>query len=404
MRCPSEKTLVQYADFTLSDTDAAVVRAHLAVCLTCEEAVEWIRVHVLTRPLRKLPDGDYEDDEDPALDLDWRHPDEPSEPYDWSPNELIPSEDTESVPRDGGDAPPPHRLLEFDVSSLDWTDYPGAIGRVGQYEVLEKLGNGGFGTVVRAWDSVERRLVAIKMLSSDRLAEPDAVERFHREIRASTVKHPNVVSILAVGEHRGQPILVMEYMAGGSLRDRLKRSPPMTPFKILRYGAQVAAGLAAIHAAGMIHCDIKPSNILLDAPTGGNAKIGDFGLACSAADPIDHRTTESSSGDVVLCTPAFMSPDQLGSQPIDARSDLFSLGSMLYALVLGQSPFQGKSHFDSAHKIVNDTPRSLISINPDISPVLSDVADRLLQKDRDNRIPTAQQVADILGEELRKLS
>ncbi len=224
-------------------------------------------------------------------------------------------------------------------------------GRIGPYQVVGKLGEGGMGVVLKAFDPGLNRFVAIKFLSS--LLAQSAVSRlrFQREARAAAaVKHPHVVTIHAVGEHEGLPYFVMEYISGITLADRLRRDGILDVAAILRIGSQAAAGLAAAHSQGLIHRDIKPENILLENGV-ERVMLTDFGLARVA----DERPLTESG---MLCgTLRFMSPEQASGVPIDHRSDLFSLGSVLYELSTGVPAFSG-----SAVRVFGgpQTPRSFV--------------------------------------------
>jgi serine/threonine-protein kinase len=223
------------------------------------------------------------------------------------------------------------------VGSLDFlapSDRPGTLGRLGPYEVLERIGQGGMGIVLKARDERLARIVAIKILAPTLASSVLARRRFEREARAAAaVCHENVVTIHAVDEHAGQPYLVMQFVAGQSLQETLDRSGVLGIQEIVRIGMQVAAGLAAAHAQGLIHRDIKPSNLLLEKGS-ERIKITDFGLA-RAVD--DASITDSG---MILGTPYYMSPEQARGEPVDHWTDLFSLGSVLFALCTGQPPFR----------------------------------------------------------------
>jgi hypothetical protein len=207
------------------------------------------------------------------------------------------------------------------LAFLEPSTKPGSLGRLGHHEVLEVLGRGGFGIVVRAFDESLHRVVAIKALAPELAATSPARKRFLREARASArVRHANVVQIYAV-EERPLPYLVMEYIPGKTLQQGLDESGPLDVPDILRIGARIARGLAAAHEQGLIHRDIKPGNILLESGIEQNVKLTDFGLARAADD-----ASLSQSG-VIAGTPLYMAPEQAKGEPPDRRADLFSLGS-----------------------------------------------------------------------------
>ena len=225
------------------------------------------------------------------------------------------------------------------------------------------LGQGGMGVVYQAFDPALKRWVAIKVLAPSLAGDPTARLRFAREAQAAAaVRHEHVVTIHAVSEVNGLPYLVMEYLAGGSLQDYLDRHGPPDWHAAVRLGAEVAAGLAAAHAMGLIHRDIKPSNILLHgegtAADPGAAKIGDFGLA-RVAD--ESRLTQTG---IVAGTPMYMAPEQARGEALDHRADLFSLGSVLYALCTGREPFPGGGPMAVLRQVCDATPTPIRKINP----------------------------------------
>ena len=216
--------------------------------------------------------------------------------------------------------------------SLDFLEpcsTPSRIGKLGVYEIIEVIGHGGMGIVLKAYDTKLHRVVAIKSLAPALATNGTAVKRFLREARAAAaVSHDHVVTIFAVDEASVPPYLVMECIAGQSLQQKIDRNGPLEPAEILRIGMQISEGLAAAHKQGLIHRDIKPSNILLENGV-ERAKITDFGLARAVDD-----VTMTQAGHVAG-TPEYMSPEQAKGEHLDARSDLFSLGSVLYTMCTG---------------------------------------------------------------------
>src|SRR5579883_78871 len=225
-------------------------------------------------------------------------------------------------------------------ASLDFlapSDWPDSRGRLGSYEVKGVIGRGGMGIVLKAFDPALSRHVAIKVLSASLATSGAARRRFLREARAAAaVVHEHVVSVFAVDETAGLPFLVMEYVPGRSLQDRLDQQGPLAPLEILRIGMQTAAGLAAAHAQGLVHRDIKPANILLENGV-ERVKLTDFGLARAVAD-----ASLTQSG-VITGTPNYMAPEQAKGEAVDHRADLFSLGSTVYAMCTGYPPFRAES-------------------------------------------------------------
>jgi serine/threonine protein kinase len=281
---------------------------------------------------------------------------------------------------------PREERLEF----LDPPTGPGHLGRFGPYEVLGLLGRGGMGVVLKAFDPALHRLVAIKVLAPELATSATARQRFAREARAvAAIVHDHIVAIHAVDSWNGLPYLVMPYVPGRSLQERINANGPLGVMEVLRIGIQTASGLAAAHARGVIHRDIKPSNILLENGV-ERVKITDFGLA-RAAD--DASLTQSG---YLAGTPQYMAPEQARGEPIDPRADLFSLGSVLYAACTGRSPFRAETTMGVLRRVCDDTPRPIREVNPDVPDWLAAIIDRLLAKDPADRFATAAEVAELM--------
>jgi serine/threonine-protein kinase len=280
---------------------------------------------------------------------------------------------------------PPLHLLEP-------SDEVGSLGRLGAYEVQDVLGRGGFGVVLKAFDPALHRPVAIKVLSTSLATSGAARQRFAREARAAAaVVHEHVVTVHAVDVIRDLPYLVMEYVAGHSLQQRLDDAGPLGVKEVLRIGMQAAAGLAAAHAQGLVHRDVKPANILLENGV-ERVKLTDFGLARA----IDDASVTQSG--VVTGTPPYMAPEQARGEAVDHRADLFSLGSTLYAMCAGHAPFRADSSLAVLRRVIEDEPRPLRSVNPDVPPWLAALIAKLHAKDPTHRFQSAQEVADLLGQ------
>jgi hypothetical protein len=280
---------------------------------------------------------------------------------------------------------------------LEPSGKPGVLGRLGHYEVHEVIGRGGMGIVLKAFDEQLHRVVAIKVLAPQLATGATARKRFVREAQAAAaVRDEHVIDIHAVEEADPLPYLVMEYIAGVSLQERLDRSGPLQVKEILRIGMQAAAGLAAAHAQGLVHRDIKPANILLENGV-ERVKITDFGLA-RAVD--DAGLTQSG---MVAGTPQYMSPEQAEARLVDSRSDLFSLGSVLYALCTGRPPFRADSAMAVLKRVCEDVPRPIPEINSEVPPWLVEIIARLHAKDPAARIQSAAEVAELLGQRLAEL-
>ena len=270
------------------------------------------------------------------------------------------------------------------------TDDDRMIGRLGTYEIAGVVGSGGMGVVLKAFDAALNRYVAIKALAPHLAGSGAARKRFSREARAAAaVVHENVIEIHGVAEAQGLPYLVMPYVRGPSLQRRLDDEGPLTLAGILRIGTQVAAGLAAAHAQGLVHRDVKPGNILL-ADGVERVKLTDFGLARAADDAALTRTG------VIAGTPQYMSPEQARGESVDRRSDLFSLGAVLYAMCTGRAPFRAETSYGVLRRITDDEPRPIREINPDIPEWLCRIVDKLMSKQAGDRFESAGEVAELL--------
>ena len=266
------------------------------------------------------------------------------------------------------------------------------LGRWGTYEVVGVVGTGGMGVVLKAFDAALNRYVAIKVLAPHLGSSGAARKRFSREAQASAaVVHDNVIEIYDVAETAGLPYLVMPYVRGPSLQRRLDDGGPMALAEILRVGMQAAAGLAAAHAQGLVHRDVKPANILL-ADGIERVKLTDFGLARAADDASLTKTG------VIAGTPQYMSPEQARGEAVDQRSDLFSLGSVLYAMCTGRPPFRAETSYGVLRRITDEEPRPIREINPEIPEWLCQIVAKLMAKRPDDRFQSAQEVAKLLEE------
>jgi serine/threonine-protein kinase len=283
--------------------------------------------------------------------------------------------------------PSPEAQLGF----LAPSDWPDSLGRLGWYEVKGVLGCGGMGVVLKAFDPSLSRNVAIKVLTPPFATSGAARRRFLREARAAAaVVHEHVVAVHAVVETESFPFLVMEYVPGRSLQDRLDAQGPLALAEVLRIGMQTAAGLAAAHAQGLVHRDVKPANILLENGV-ERVRLTDFGLARAAADA---GLTQSG---VVIGTPNYMAPEQARGERADHRADLFSLGSTLYAACAGHPPFRAENAVAVLRRVSDDEPRPLREINAEVPAWLEAIIAKLHAKNLDERFQSASEVADLLG-------
>jgi len=286
-----------------------------------------------------------------------------------------------------------HEELEQNnvLAFLQPSTQPGSLGRLAHYDVLEVLGRGAFGTVLKAFDEMLRRMVAIKVMAPELAATSPARKRFLREARASAAaRHENIVHIYDIDE-QPIPFLVMEYIPGQTLLQRLEQRGPLDVSEVLRLGEQIARGLAAAHAMGLIHRDVKPANILLENGIEERVKITDFGLA-RAAD--DASLTQSG---FIAGTPMYMAPEQARGEAIDQRTDLFSLGSVLYVMTSGRPPFRASNTVAVLKRVCEDTPRPIREIIPETPQWLCDIISKLHAKHPEDRFQTAQEVADVLA-------
>ncbi len=277
------------------------------------------------------------------------------------------------------------------------TDDPAMLGRLGTYEVIGVIGYGGMGTVLKAFDRALNRNVAIKVLAPQLATSGSARRRFAREAQAAAaVVHEHVVAIHAVAEANGLPYLVMPYVSGESLQQRIDRTGPLGVPEILRIGMQTASGLAAAHAQGLVHRDIKPANILLENGV-ERVMITDFGLARAMDDASLTR-----SG-VIAGTPQYMAPEQAQGETVDHRADLFSLGSVMYAMGTGHSPFRAETAMAVLRRVCEQRPRPIREVNPEVPEWLAEIIDRLLAKQPGHRFGDAAEVARLLEKHLAHL-
>lgn len=367
--CPTTDRMIAFIDGILSADEMADIQSHIDQCTACQTALEGLVAGTASW-------------DDAVNHL--RHESPPV-------HETILAEAMEQMKSDPQVAvvprePRPNDLLDF----LTPSDRPDSLGKLGPYEVSDVVGQGGMGIVVKAFDPSLHRVVAVKILAPHLAHNPQARKRFIREAQAiAAVSHDHVITIHGIDESVVQPKIVMQYVHGRSLQQKLDAEGSLELKEILRIGMQTAAGLAAAHAQGLVHRDVKPSNILLENGI-QRVKLTDFGLA-RAVD--DASVTQSG---VIAGTPQYMAPEQANGDTVDFRADLFSLGSVMYAMCVGHSPFRASTTMGVLKRVCHDPPRPIRELNPDIPEWLCEIIMKLLAKKTEDRFPTAKSVAELL--------
>jgi hypothetical protein len=365
--CPDIRTLEALLSVDAIGNDPDELVQHLETCADCQRSLQTLI-------------GDSAVWEDAVRDLNHAETEEPAL---RQLVEQLQCEATESAE---------------ELSFLRPADKPGLLGLLGEYEVHAEIGRGGMGVVLKAFDARLNREVAIKVLSPSLSCSASARRRFTREGKAAAaVCHEHIVAVHAVSEMDGLPYLVMQYVPGESLQTRLDRNGPLELTEILRIGLQTALGLAAAHAQGLIHRDIKPANLLLENGV-ARVKITDFGLARMTDD------VQLTQNGMVAGTPAYMAPEQARGEPVDHRADLFSLGSVLYAMCTGAPPFGGSTALAVLRQVSEQAPPAVRELNAEIPDWLQTVIARLMAKDPIERFQSSAEVALLFEGYLAHLS
>ena len=266
--------------------------------------------------------------------------------------------------------------------------------KLSHFEILEKLGEGGMGVVYKAHDIRLNRSVALKLLPPEKVADPDRKRRFIQEAQAaSKLNHPNIITIYDIESTNDADIIAMEYVAGKTLGELISRRG--MPFdEVLKYAIQIADALATAHSAGIVHRDLKPGNIMVSGS--GHVKVLDFGVAklteaFAPGEDEPTRTVHTAEG-IIVGTASYMSPEQAQGKPLDARSDIFSFGAVLYEMMAGQRAFRGESPVSTLSAILHEEPKPISEIAPAVPRDLEKIIRRCLRKDPERRF---QHMADV---------
>ncbi len=376
--CPTRDELIRLLSGELSPDAVERCTLHIGDCSTCQNCLDSIATgeHPALPELVRGIDASTP----PKQSALWRIMDhaEHQPPLSLKDSSLT----TETVAPD------------LKLSFLQPSSNPDHLGRINRFDIIRVIGQGGMGVVLQAFDPSLQREVAVKVLDPVLANNSNYRKRFCREARAAaSVSHENIVAVYQVEQDDSSdlPYMVMQLVTGESLEQRLRRVNRLSIPEVVRIGAQAAAGLAAAHATGLIHRDVKPGNMLLEAGT-DRLRLTDFGLARAHE---DMRLTKTG---FVSGTPLYMAPEQARGDDVDQRADLFSLGVVLYECLAGRPPFDGKTPLVVLKRVADEPHTPLGKIIPDIPEWFEDVIDRLLTKNPAKRFHTAGEVAEILGQ------
>ena len=371
MQC-SRNLAERLLDCQMSELETSQFEEHLSTCSTCQDFLVEAAggQHVLSVASALLSSS--------------------SELSSWT--ELYPRSES-SDPSESSITHPSFNHT-VDLSILGPSDDPSFMGRIGNYEVQGIIGRGGMGVVFRALDRALSRNVAIKVLDPSMASIAVARQRFAMEARAmAAISHEHVVPVYTVDEHRGLPYFAMEYVSGGTLESRIRQQGSLDLLSVLQIARQMALALSAAHQSGLVHRDIKPANILLDRGV-ERVRVADFGLA-----RVNSDASYTRSG-FIAGTPQFMAPEQVRGEICTEQSDLFSLGSVMYAMCTGHSPFRCESMYGAMQRVVHEQPRSIRDHRPDIPEWLERFIFKLISKAPTDRFENATMVASLLEHEI----
>ena len=375
-QCPTDQVLNEYALGSLSAEAAQELEEHLDSCERCRSETQRMAAAV----------GNSDQQVDPKLAVTQLRPTADTTNQNDSDTVSASSTNTSSSAFGGSYA-------SDELSFLEPSDDPAYIGKLQHFQISRVIGRGGMGVVLEAFDPHLQRPVAIKVLSRQFQDNQSAIERFCREGRAAaSVSHEHVVPMYQVARIEDGEIafLVMQFIKGETLQARLEREAPMPPSEVARIAMQIAAGLSVAHEIGLVHRDIKPGNVLLEQTT-DRVKLTDFGLARSTDDV---KLTQTG---MLIGTALYMSPEQAIGKTIDERSDLFSLGAVMYEMATGISAFEAPTAVGVIKQIMDQQPKAPRQVNPKIGKPLSDLIMQLLKKKPSDRPDSAGLVAKALA-------
>jgi len=377
MNCPQPNQLHQLIDDALPTDEAAALQAHLETCTACQAALERLVAGAATWDKAAQNLGEKQTRAETAL------------------FDAVERLQETSAEQTRSEIVPPTK--DIDLSFLQPSQKPGSLGRLDEFEIQSVVGKGGFGVVLKAFDENLHRVVAIKVMLPHMALNGTARQRFIKEAKAAAaITHDHVVTIHKVEKDAKIPYLAMQFVSGQTLNEKIDQAGPLGVKEILRIGMQIAEGLAAAHKQGLVHRDIKPANILLENGV-ERVKITDFGLARLVD---DESMTQSGT---VAGTPMYMSPEQANGDNVDHRSDLFSLGSVLYVMCTGRAPFRANSTLAVMKRVADETPTPIREVNADIPDWLCAIVVKLHAKKPGERYQTAKEVAEALGQHLAQL-